>query len=261
LLPTSISFQLIARDMNKSLERIAGKPEVTRESAYYLANIRKVKSVDDFLKDDRLYRFAMTAFGMKDMIYAKAFIRKVLTEGIDKGDSFALQLADSRFREFAEAFNFQRYEGTTTAFDRTQQGTVDRYVRLTLEEDAGVENEGVRLALYFERKASGIRSAFSILADPALLKVAQVALGISAAVGASDIDKQAKLLNDKLNIEDLKDPAKLKKFLERFTSLWEVQNPSSGRSVPNVMLGQSLAGSISPDTMMKLQSFKPGKIR
>lgn len=261
MLPTSISFQLITRDIDKSLERVAEKPEVTRESAYYLAKIRDVKSVDDFLKDDRLYRFAMTAFGMKDMIYAKAFIRKVLTEGIDERNSFALQLADTRFREFAEAFNFKRYGATTTAFDRTQQGTVDRYVRLTLEEEAGAENEGVRLALYFERKAGTIRSAYSILADKALLKVAQVALGISATAGAADVDKQAKLLNDKLKIEDLQDPAKLKKFLERFTSLWELQNPSSVQGVPNIMLGQPLAGSFSPDTMMKLQSFKPGKIR
>jgi hypothetical protein len=261
LLPASISFKLISRDIDKSLQRIAGKPEVSRESAYYLANIRNVKSVDDFLKDDRLYRFAMTAFGMKDMIYAKAFIRKVLTEGIDDRNSFALQLADPRFREFAEAFNFARYGETTTVFDRTQQGTVDRYIRLTLEEEAGIENEGVRLALYFERKASSIRSAFSILADPALLKVAQVALGIPASASAGDIDQQAKLLNDKLKIEDLQDPSKLKKFLERFTALWELESPSAGRSAPNILLSQPLASTMSPDTLMKLQSFKPGKIR
>jgi Protein of unknown function (DUF1217) len=261
LLPANISFRLISRDIDKSLARVAEKPEVSREAQYYLTNITKVKSVDDLLKDDRLYRFAMTAFGMKDMIYAKAFIRKVLTEGIDDQKSFALQLADPRFREFAEAFNFNRYGGTTTVFDRTQQGTVDRYVRLSLEEEAGNENEGVRLALYFERKAGSLRSAFSILADPAMLKVAQVALGISPSVGATDIEKQAKLLNDKLNIEDLKDPAKLQKFLGRFTSLWEINNPSSVQNVPNILLNQPLASTMSPDTLMKLQSFKPGKTR
>jgi len=261
LISTNISYKLISRDIDKSLERIAEKPEVSREAAYYLANIRKVKSIDDLLKDDRLYRFAMTAFGMKDMIYAKAFIRKVLKEGTDDENSFALQLADPRFREFAEAFNFNRYGPTTTAFDRTQQGTVDRYVRLTLEEEAGNTNEGVRLALYFERKAGTIRNAFSILADPALLKVAQVALGISASTGASDIEKQARLINDKLQIGDLKDPAKLQKFLERFTSLWELHSPSAVQNVPNLLLNQPLASTMSPDTLMKLQSFKPGKIR
>jgi hypothetical protein len=261
LIPTNISFKLISRDIDKSLERISEKPEVSREAAYYLANIRNVKSVDDLLKDDRLYRFAMTAFGMKDMIYAKAFMRKVLTEGADDQTSFALQLADPRFREFAEAFNFHRYGPTTTAFDRTQQGAVDRYVRLTLEEEAGNENEGVRLALYFERKSGTIRNAFSILADPALLKVTQIALGISPATAAADIEKQAKLINDKLQVEDLKDPAKLRKFLDRFTSLWELSNPAAVQNVPNLLLNQPLAGTMSPDTLMRLQSFKPGKIR
>ena len=127
----------------------------------------------------------MKAFGLEDMTYAKAFMRKVLDEGIDKRDSFANSLTDQRYREFVETFNFARYETTTTIFDRTRQGTVDRYVRQTLEEDAGAQNEGVRLALYFERKASRASvSAYSILADPALLKVVQTALGIPASASA-----------------------------------------------------------------------------
>ena len=34
---------------------------------YYLAKIGEVKSVDDFLKNDRLFRFAMKAAGLGDM--------------------------------------------------------------------------------------------------------------------------------------------------------------------------------------------------
>ena len=55
-----------------------------------------------------------------------------------------------------------------------------QHIRQTLEEEAGAKNEGVRLALYFERKASGVKSAYGILADAALLKVVQTALGIPA---------------------------------------------------------------------------------
>ena len=53
----------------------------------------------------------------------------------------------------------------------------------------------MRLALYFERKASGITSAYDILADPALLKVVQTALSIPPETGAQDIDKQAALID------------------------------------------------------------------
>ena len=68
------------------------------------------------------------------MTYAKAFMRKVLNEGVDSSDAFANQLADSRYRDFADTFNFKRYGETTTIFDRTRQGTVDKYVRQMLEE-------------------------------------------------------------------------------------------------------------------------------
>ena len=96
------------------------------------------------------------------MTYAKAFMRKVLTEGIDKRDSFANRLADTRYREFVETFNFARYgDDHDRSSTRTRQGTVDRYVRQTLEEDAGAQNEGVRLALYFERKAPSIDERLS----------------------------------------------------------------------------------------------------
>ena len=69
--------------------------------------------------------------------------------------------------------------------------------------------KGVRLALYFQRKAEASTSAYDILADPALLKVVQTALGIPAETGAQDIDKQAALIGSQLDLEDLKDPQKL----------------------------------------------------
>ena len=118
-----------------------------------------MKSIDDFLADDRLFTYAMKAFGLGDMAYAKAFMRKVLEGGIDANESFANSLADKRYRDFAETFNFARYGEATTVFTRAGQGTVDNYVRQALEENAGAQNEGVRLALYFQRKADASKAS------------------------------------------------------------------------------------------------------
>ena len=54
------------------------------ETAYYLKHIGDVKSIDDFIKDTRLFNYAMKAFGLEDMAYAKAFMRKVLVEGVER---------------------------------------------------------------------------------------------------------------------------------------------------------------------------------
>jgi hypothetical protein len=258
VLTTLAGYRLIAADLPRSLNNTAAKPPVARESAYYLAHVEGVKSIDDFLADNRLFAYAMKAFGLGDMAYAKAFMRKVLTEGIDKRDSFANGLSDPRYREFAEAFNFARYGATTTIFDRTRQGTVDRYVRQTLEEDAGQQNQGVRLALYFARKAPAVTSAYGILADAALLKVVQTALGLPPETSLMDIDRQAEMIGKRLDIKDLQDPEKLQTFLGRFASLWEVEHTSAAQVSPAVLFTQPLELGVGSDLLASLQNLRLG---
>lgn len=253
---TPIGYNLISSDMTAALKRTAEQPVVQRDSEYYLSKIENIKSIDDFLKDDRVYKYAMKAFGLEDMAYAKAFMRKVLTEGIDDPQSFANKLTDRRYREFAETFNFARYSEATTIFERTRQGTVDKYVRQTLEVDAGQTNEGVRLALYFQRKASSVETPFHLMADRALLKVTQVALGIPEAVATMDIDRQADLITKKLDIEDLKEPAKLDKFLQRFTALWELDNPSTPPAGGITQLFSGVDNGVGLDLLQQMQRVR-----
>lgn len=260
MLNTSLAFRLISTDMDRSLARTADKPVVERNVQHYRDDIGKVASIEDFISNDRVYRFAMKAHGLEDMTYAKAFMRKVLEEGMDSPSALANRLADKRYRDFAEAFNFKRYGSATMTFERTQQGTIDKYVRQTLEEDAGQTNEGVRLALYFQRKAAKIDSPFDILADPALLKVVQTATGLSPMTSAADIDKQAAMITERLDIEDLQDPEKLDRFLSRFTSMWELENGAAAASVPTIFAGQPLAFGISGDLLASLQSLRLGGI-
>ena len=371
MINTFVGYNIIARDIDKSLLQVAKQPTVQRESEYFAKNITKVTSIDEFLENDRLYQFAMKAHGLEDMIYAKAFMRKALEGGITDSDSFANKLTDKRYSEFVNSFNFvARKERTTTyapalqgvvdrysieafkagvpldhpvlvaqnkaylegitkigsidefvkndqlfsyamkafglgahlqdkgmirdmladgvsdpnslankqenkafaqfvaAFNFAEhgsktttyrtaiEGTIDKFTRQKLEENAGEQNEGVRLALYFERKAPTIQNAFQILADPALAKVAFTALGLPSSFASANIDKQAAFLESKIDFADLQDAAGLDKFMKRFTSLWEVNNTTS--STPNVALlfAQPTEMGVSMDTLMTLQGMK-----
>ena len=260
MLTTAVSYRMIASNLDRSLEMEAKKPTTAREAAYYLEHIEDIKSIDDFLKDTRIFKFAMKAFGLADMDYAKAFMRKMLTEGIDSNESFANKFSDQRYREFVKTFNFKQFGETTTVFKDAKQGVVDRFVRQSLEETAGAGNEGVRLALYFERKASSITNAYSILADKALLQVVQTALGISPTTSMADIDAQARMIEARLDVEDLKDPEKLKAFISRFTSMWEMSNPSQGSAATTAatLIGQPVEMGISTSLLMSLQNLKLG---
>jgi hypothetical protein len=258
VLGTVAGYRQIMRNFDRTLNTVASRADVKRETDYYLASIRSVTSADEFIKNDRLYNFAMTAFGLKDMIYAKAFMRKVLAEGIDGETSFALQLSDGRFREFAEAFNFVRYGASATAFDRAQQGTVDKFVRMKLESEAGQSDEGLRLALYFQRKAPSVSSIFGLMGDAALYKVVQAALGLPAVLSGVDIDRQAGLIAAKLNIEDLKDPVKLDRFVVRFTARWQAANGSAAQPAPRIGISQSVLTTFDNSLLLSMQTLKPG---
>jgi len=372
LLSTFTSYQLITKDIAKSIDRIEQQPTVDRDTQYYLANITKVKSIDDFVNNDRLFKYAMKAYGLEDMDYAKAFMVKALKEGVSDSNSFANKLTDKRYAQFVSAFNFAAngadatiynkaqqlvtknyatqaqiagldpnsdyvkgettyylanitkvksvddlmsnsrlytyalaaygldsatedkdlikqvlqskvsdpasvankqtnpaYAGLALAFNfeangenattinPAQQPTVDKYLRQTLEEDAGQTNEGVRLALYFQRKAPDITSWYDVLADTALASVVRSALGLPDSFATADVDKQAQLFGQKLDIKDFTDPAKLSKFLTRFTSMYEIAHPTSTAVTSvSVLFAQPTTVGISTDLMMAMQQLK-----
>src|SRR3546814_17823244 len=72
MITTYTSYSLITRDIQQSLARVAEKPDVARETEYYLANIGKIKSIDDFMADSRINNYALNAHGLEDMAYAQA---------------------------------------------------------------------------------------------------------------------------------------------------------------------------------------------
>jgi hypothetical protein len=254
---TYTSYKLISSDLQTSLKRVSEQPDVKRETEYYLAKIGSVKSIDDFFADSRLYNYVMKAHGLEDMAYAKAFMRKVLAEGVDDKDAFANQLSDTRYKDVAEALNFARHGELATTFDRAQKGVADKYVRQTLELSAGEDNTGVRLALYFERMAPSVTSGYSIIADDALAQVVRTALQLPAEFAATDIDRQAAYYEDVLDLADFQDTSKVGKFLERFTSMWELENPSGSYDPLTAFQPSSLTG-ISTDLLLSINNLKLG---
>lgn len=258
MISTLVSYKLVADNIDTQLRVVSEQPMVEREVAYYLENIGEVKSIDEFLSNTRLFNFAMKAMGLEDMNYAKAFMRKVLEEGVADDTSFANQLTDGRYAEFAEVFNFNQFGEAATAFTKTGQGIVDKYIRQTLEEQAGDQNEGVRLALYFQRKADSISNFYEILADTALAEVVYTALGLPDSIASADIDKQVEMIAAKIDLETLGDPEKLDELLQRFAALWDLENPSVSQEVANVsaLFNSSTSAGISEDLMLQIAQLK-----
>lgn len=234
------------------------KDEAEREIRYYREQINLVESLDDFLADDRLVGILLDANGIERTSVDKDFLRDVFTSDLQDRDSFVNTLDDRRFRLMAARFNFEpdgkiaRADLPGSQSDADLIATQEFYLRQTLEEEAGAENEGVRLALYFRRMAGDITNAYDILADPALQEVARVALGLPKEMAASDLDAQARAIEDRIDLADFTDPEKVENFISRFSALYDLENGTDNTSMVATLFGNVSGSALGADMLMSL---------
>ena len=252
------TYLSITNNLDRSLATTASEASVATATTYYKAHIGDVKSIDDFMKDTRLYNYAMKAFGLDDMAYAKALMRKVLTEGVSDSSSFANKLSDDRFVKLATTFNFAADGEQTTQSTAVQQDVVDLYTRQTLETQAGQDNTAVQLALYFQREAPNVKSVYGLLADTALWTVVKTIFGFPDSMSNADIELQAKAVSQKLNIADLSDPAKLDKLITRFAAAWDAQNSTTSDPILALYNNTGQGATVDFDLLATLVSLKHG---
>jgi hypothetical protein len=257
---TFTDYLTIANNLTRYQTMTAADPTVSQATKYFQDNIGQVKTVDQFVNNKRLFTYAMTAFGLSDMTYAKSLIKKVLEQGTTSSSALANKLNNPKILALAKAFNFKLYGADTTQTIAATSDVVYKYVMQKLETNEGNKNAGVQLALYFQQNASKITSGYSILADSSLLKVVQTTLGISSYTSTENVDRQAAQFDKLLKYSDFSDSNKVRKFLERFTAQYDAANPSASAStiVSAVRSSSSTSVSFSVDLLMSLQNLKRG---
>jgi len=226
---TTATYLSVSQNLARYQAMTATEPAVKSATQYYQANIGKITSVRDFVANYRLLSYALDAYGLGDQVHNAALITKVLEGGVSNPKSLANTLSDSRWKAFATAFDFVGKGATSVSSASAVKTTVSDYGEQQLESDQGSQDVGVQLALYFQRVASTVTSAYGILADPNLLEVVQTIFGLSPDANASSIDAEAHALSKLMPLSSLQDPKKLRSLTERFTAMYD-QNygPSSG---------------------------------
>lgn len=232
-----------------------------KEATYYREKMETLETVDQLLADRRLLDFMLVAQRIDPKSVTTDYLKKIFKSDLKDPKSFANTEKDPRFRALAGSFNFDA-KGNIAA--KTSQGVQntrslmemrDKYVRQTLEQRAGEESSGVRLALYFKRMAGGISNPYDILADNALAEFTRTALGIPAETANSKVDAQAKMIEKKLKIKDLQDPQKVEKLVSRFLISFEANNAASDPRL--ALFGNST--SISGNTLATLAQLRSSR--
>ncbi|MBY2911282.1 DUF1217 domain-containing protein [Rhizobium leguminosarum] len=232
------------------------------EITYFREQMATITTASEFLADDRLVSFALEAKGLDPDDVTSDELEKIFSSDLDDEDSYVNKLDDNRFAELVGAFNFDQ-DGNISA-DPTgtvqQRGdvleTIDAYVRLTLEDDQGDSNTGVRLALYFQRKAPEISSAYNILGDSALFEFFTTTFNLSSYVSNMDVDKQAEMIDNFIDMKDLSDPDKVDDLIKRFTAMYDMANGTgTTSSALSILTGSA---TISADTLLAMAQLKSG---
>jgi hypothetical protein len=203
-------------------------PTYQRAVAQFQAALPNIKTVDDLLNNRQALTGALGAFQLDSQIDAKALIKKILTEDSTAQTSLVNQLADPRYKQFAQAFQSLSTDGGAAI---NAAGFADKIVAAygtnQFEEDQGNQNPAVREALYFARTAAQATSVYQVLSDPTLGDVVRTAQGLPPEEGALDVTQQvAGLARSGFDVTKLQDPAFVAKYVQRYLVMSDMNNAS-----------------------------------
>lgn len=212
------SWQFLQTTYDRQLNTFSQAPQIQRDTDYFVEKIGSITKADDLVADRRLMTVALGAFGLQDDINNKYFIQKMLDEGTTANDSLANRFADTRYRDFSAAFGFGPNEIPRTLLSAFPEEIVSKFKANSFELATGVQNDGMRTALYARRVLPDLVSDdgsdrskwFSIMGQPPLRKVFETALGLPSSFAQVDIDKQLEVFRDRAtSVLDVNDPAEL----------------------------------------------------
>ena len=262
LTATMIAKQYVINEIRflEGSEKTSVKEAATKKAENYQEKIQSIDTVSKLLADREVLDVVIGAYGLDPDEVTDDFLKQIFSSDLSDRKSFVNQQADSRWAELVASFNFDAKGNLTRETMGTiqQRGetmeTVNKYLRQTLEETEGESNEAVRLALYFQRTAPTITDAYGLIADDALMAVFRTTFGYSDEFSNMDVDQQARIIEDNLNLADLQDPKKLERFLQRYAAMYDTENATYNSPALSILSGGG--GSISADLLISLAQLK-----
>ncbi|CAN1547290.1 Protein of unknown function DUF1217 [Rhabdaerophilaceae bacterium] len=205
-------------------EKMAKDGVVKADIAYFRAKVAKIATPDEFLKDYRLLKFALAAYNLEDQLQYPARIKAIMKDDPTDPTSLVRRMTSAGYREINAAFDFFS-KGVTKLKDASfvdevvKKFTVSRY-----EQSLGAINPELSDAVYFERKIGAVRNGYEIIGDPILFDVVKTALSVPGNAVGGKIERLKAWVEKGLDMKRLNEPAYVKKIVERFLVLKDVEN-------------------------------------
>lgn len=221
----------LKRTMATQKAAFAAAPDLKSDEAYFHAKIGTVKTADDLVKDRRLLKVALGAYGLDADINNTYFIKKVLQDGTLTTSALANKLSDKQYQKFSSAFGFGDYAVPSTQLSDFPDKILAAYESRQFEIAVGAQDSNLRLALNAQRELTTLAGKsssenakwYTVLGNSPLRKVFEKALGLPTSIGALDLEQQMTAFKDKATsqlgsnaIAQFTDPDKVEALVRRF---------------------------------------------
>lgn len=225
-------WRFLSTSLPEQSARFADNPTQARDLDYFRENIGKITDPKDLVADYRMLRVALGAYGLQDDLPNKAFIEKVLSDGVSADDALSNRLADKRYRAFSEAFGFGTSLPPRTQSVGFADKVLEKFNRQEFERAVGEQDGDLRLALTAQRELPDIAARdvsettawLTILGNPPLREVFETALGLPSAIGSVDLDQQldefrsaSERIFGHSDIKRFSDPDEIETLMRNFT--------------------------------------------
>ena len=245
-------WAFLSRTRAKQEASFNATPMLQREATYFREKIAEIRTADDLVKDRRLLRVALGAFGLQQDLDSRAFIRQVIEGGTDDRRALANRLADKRYLALAQGFaHLAKGASQTTAPDGLAERLITQFKAREFEVAVGEQDQNMRMALALQRDLPALVQDYkteksrwyALLGNPPLRQVVETSLGLPKEFGLLDIDDQVirmrKALQQRFGTSDLRDmadPDSIEKVTRRFMVMQQLREIQSNISPGNAAL-------------------------
>ncbi|WP_102223663.1 DUF1217 domain-containing protein [Acidimangrovimonas sediminis] len=218
-------------DSTESTEKtlIRSTPSTAKAIEKFKDAASSITSAKDFVSNYDVYSFVMQAFDLKDQMFGKAMVQKILESDSSQSGALVNQMTDPRFTELYKSLGFTDGGTANTTFSNSdwQDQIVQRFVDQSYINDEADQNATVGAALEFRQKAPEVSSWYDILKDADMGKFMRTVLNIPDGVVNQDLDSQVALFEKKYDITKLQDPAEVEKLVQKYVIISDAQDSST----------------------------------
>jgi hypothetical protein len=261
-------WKFLEATYDRQLKSYTDSPQMRNDRDYLVEKFSQPVAVEDLMKDTRLLRVSLTAFGLEGEEWKRGFIDKVLTEVADPESTFLSRLNNPSYTAFAEAM--APVDGMITLSPAAVSDMATQFEAASFEAAVGEVDDNMRISLNFKSEIGNIAGSSSsesakiyrMLANVPVRTLLEGAMNLPEDIRKLPIERQAEIFKERLqstfgisDISELGSPEIVDKAIQRFHVMQSIKEGASNYSPASAaltILGNGLGSQSSENLFLSL---------